>query len=144
MKEWKESKDDLREVTPDREMAESLLKMIEIRSDALKLLDAKKHTSIIVDGYYEIIKEAITALMAVDGYKTTSHEVLIGYLKEFHDAFSDYEIRFIDEMRKIRNKINYKGFFVKEDYLRRNMLEIKNITSKLTAILKNRLREKDQ
>ena len=74
MKYWKESQDEVRKVGSDREMARSLLKMIEIRMKALESLDRKEFSSLVVEGYYEIIKEAITALMAIDGYKTLSHD----------------------------------------------------------------------
>lgn len=139
MKEWKESGEEIREITPDKEMAISLSKMMEVRIDALTYLDSKKHTSVIVDGYYEIIKEAITALMAIYGYKTTSHEVLVGYLKEFYKEFSAEEINFIDSLRKLRNKIDYKGFFVKEEYLNRNLPEIIDIINKLKGILNEKI-----
>ena len=37
---------------------------------ALRLKDREEFASLIVDDYYEVIKEAVTALMAIDGYKT--------------------------------------------------------------------------
>ena len=40
-----------------------------------------KYTSIIVEGYYEIIKELIISLMYLKGYKSENHECLISYLK---------------------------------------------------------------
>jgi len=83
MKPWRESQEEIRKVKPDKEMAKSMLKMIEVRIRELELKDRKEFSSLIVEDYYEIIKEAIAALMAVDGYKTLSHEVLIGYMKEF-------------------------------------------------------------
>ncbi len=141
MKEWDEIKDKVKESIQDKEMAKSILKMIDIRIDAINLLKKEKHTSIIVEGYYEIIKEAITALMAIDGFKTTSHEALVSYLKKFYNEFGEYEIIFIDDLRKIRHKIAYKGFFIKQDYLNRNSLEIKNIISKLKEIIKKKLND---
>lgn len=142
MKEWREIKDEVREVIKDKEIAESLSKTVDIRFEAIKVLiekDLEKFTSVIVEGYYEIIKEILTALIAIDGYKTTSHEALIIYLKEFYKNFDDYEINFIDDLRKIRNKIDYKGFSLNPEYLKRNNLEIQNIINKLKTILKEKL-----
>ena len=93
----------------------------------------------LAEGYYEIIKEIITALMSIEGYKTTSHEVLVIYLKEHYKEFDEYEITFIDDLRKIRNKIAYKGFTVNQEYIKRNKLEIQNIIEKLKTTLKEKL-----
>lgn len=106
---------------------------------ALESLDRKEFSSLVVESYYEIIKEAITALMAIDGYKTLSHEVLIGYLKEFFPEFVDNEILFADELRKLRNNVAYKGFFVPADFVTRNESRIRAIVLKLLQILKEKL-----
>jgi len=139
MKYWEESQDDVRKVRPDVEMARSLLKMIEVRMKALETLDRKEFSSLIVEGYYEVIKEAITALMAIDGYKTLSHEVLIGYMKEFCPQFVDNEILFADDLRKLRNNVAYKGFFVPHDFILRNEKRMRVIVMKLLQILKEKL-----
>jgi hypothetical protein len=141
MKLWKES-EKVRRVKPDKEMAKSILRMIKVRMKELETKDRKEFASLIVEDYYEIIKEAITALMAIDGYKTLSHEVLIGYLKEFFPQFSEAEIMLTDQIRQIRNKITYKGFFVTPDFLDRNEARIKRIVIKLIQILEEKIVEK--
>jgi hypothetical protein len=123
-------------------MAKSILRMIKVRMKELETKDRKEFASLIVEDYYEIIKEAITALMAIDGYKTLSHEVLIGYLKEFFPQFSEAEIMLTDQIRQIRNKITYKGFFVTPDFLDRNEARIKRIVIKLIQILEEKIVEK--
>lgn len=140
MKDWEEVKDEVRKVAKDQETAQSLLKMMEVRSGSIKKLNPGEETSIIVDGYYEIIKEAITAVMAIDGYKTASHEALVIYLNKFYKEFDEYELNFIDELRKLRNKINYKGFFVNRNYLERNDLEIKHVIIKLKKLIEKKLK----
>jgi hypothetical protein len=141
MKLWKES-EKVRRVKPDKEMAKSILRMIKVRMKELETKDRKEFASLIVEDYYEIIKEAITALMAIDGYKTLSHEVLIGYLKEFFPQFSEAEIMLTDQIRQIRNKITCKGFFVTPDFLDRNEARIKRIVIKLIQILEEKIVEK--
>lgn len=139
MKTWQESQEEVRKIYPDGEMARSMLKMIEMRIKEAELKNKREFASLVVEDYYEIIKETITALMAMDGYKTLSHEVLIGYLKEFYPRFSDAEINLMDHLRKLRNKIVYKGFFVNPDFLERNERRIKIVMSKLLKILKEKL-----
>jgi len=77
--------------------------------------------------------------MALDGYKTLSHEVLVGYLKEFFPQFSESEVLLVDRLRQLRNKISYMGFFVDIDYLERNEGRIKEVVGRLLSILRERL-----
>ena len=135
MKSWKEAENDVNRIRPDKEMAKSLLKMMKIRLKATESLDKNRFTSIVVEGYYEVIKEGITALMAMDGYKTLSHEALVVYLKEFYKEFAEHETVFIDQLRQLRNKIVYKGFFVEKDYLDRNEKQIMEIVAKIRKLL---------
>ena len=141
MKTWEDVHDEIEEVTSDKEMARSILKMVEVRERELESKDKKEFTSLAVEDYYEIIKEGITAVMAVDGRKTLSHDALVVYLKEFYKQFSESETMLADQLRKLRNKIAYKGFFVEYDFLERNESNIKEIISKLKEILNERLTE---
>jgi hypothetical protein len=139
MKLWKDSQEEVKRITPDRQMAKAILKMIEVRTKALRLMDRKEFASLVVEDYYEITKEAITALMALDGYKTLSHEVLVAYLKEFYPQFSESEILLVDQLRQLRNKIAYKGFFIAHDFLERTEARMKAMVSKIKRILEDRL-----
>lgn len=139
MKTWQESQQDVNRVRPDKEMAKSILRMMEIRSEAIEVLSKEKFASVIAEGYYEIIKEGITALMAIDGYKTLSHEMLVAYLKEFYGEFSEQEIRSIDQLRQLRNKIVYRGFFVENDYVERNEKQLKEIIGKIKQLVMKKL-----
>jgi hypothetical protein len=139
MRTWKESQGEVRRVRPDKEMARSMLKMIEVRMRMMESVSREDFASLVVEGYYEVIKETLTALMALDGYKTLSHEVLVGYLKEFFPQFSESEVLLVDHLRQLRNKISYMGFFVDPDYLERNERRIKEVVEKLLSILRERL-----
>lgn len=141
MKLWRVSQEEIRKVKQDKELAKSILKMIEVRIKEVEKKDKKEFASLVVEDYYEIIKEIATGLMAIDGYKTLSHEVLIGYLKEFFPQFSESEILFIDELRKLRNNIAYKGFFINPNFIERNELRMKDIALRLKKILEERLRD---
>lgn len=140
MIEWEEAKNQIIKTAIDKEKAKSLYLMLKDRKEAVKLLDSSRFTSIVVEDYYEIIKESITALMALEGYKSLSHEVLISYLKEFYKEFPENDIIFIDEMRKLRNRINYDGFKVKPQYLELNKNNILHIIEKLDKILGMKLK----
>ena len=65
---------------------------------------------------------------------------MISYLKKFHKEFLEHEIVFIDEMRKLRNKINYDGFKVRPQYYEMNKESILKIIEKLDKILERKLK----
>ena len=140
MIDWEEAKNHIIKTTIDKEKAKSLYLMLKERKEAIKFLDPSRFTSIVVEDYYEIIKEYLTALMALDGCKSLSHEVLISYLKKFYKEFLEHEIIFIDEMRKLRNKINYDGFRIKPQYWELNKDNILKIIGKLDKILERKLK----
>ena len=139
MMEWDEESKEVSKVAKDEEKAKSLMSMATIREEALKNINTEQFTSIVVEGHYEIVKELITALTALAGYKIVrSHKMLIAYLKHHYTEFEEYEIIILDELRKIRNKINYNGFNVKKQYWERNKYEIRNIIKKLKSIIRKK------
>lgn len=129
---WKECVDGgiITKTIPDEERASQMLQMANLR---LKFWDRKladEFTALKVEAYYDIIKELIFAHLYKNGYNCTNHLCLIAYLAEKFKDF-DFEIQKIDELRKVRNEINYRGLKIKPDYLERNDLEFKNIIKRL-------------
>lgn len=122
--------------TPDSERSSQMIKMANLR---LKFWNKKiddEFVALKVEAYYDIIKELIFAILYKNGYNCSNHICLISYLKENVTNF-DFEIGKIDELRTIRNEINYRGFSVKKDYLSRNELEFKNIINRLNELANN-------
>jgi hypothetical protein len=132
-------KEHVKKISKDKDKAKSLLKMANLRIEFWSDMkfDAK-YTSIAVDGYYEIIKELLTALMYLEGYKSENHECLIAFFKQKYPELS-YEAGILHQLKKIRNDIDYKGFFVSADYLKRNRLEFKHIIEMLQKIIKEKI-----
>ena len=131
---------DLIKITPNKERAKNILKMVFLIEERIKLQDKEKMASLIISDYYEIIKELITAVLLVDGYKTLSHKDLINYLKENYKEFSQQEIIVLDNLRILRNRIAYEGFNIEDSYLKRSETLFKSIISKLKIILKKQLK----
>lgn len=129
---WKEcvEKGIITKIMPDKERAAQMLKMANIRLEFWKKEVASRYVFLKVEAYYDIIKEMIFAHMYKNGFNCTNHLCIIAYLKEKFQDF-DFEMQKIDELRKVRNEINYRGFLVSTDYLNRNLLEFKNIIRKL-------------
>ena len=129
---WKECVDEriITQSVPDEERSNQMLIMANLR---LKFWDKKVADEFIVlkvEAYYDIIKELLFAHLYNNGYNCTNHLCLIAFLKEKIKDF-DFETQKIDELRKVRNEINYRGLTIKKDYLERNELEFKNIIIRL-------------
>ena len=129
---WKECVDQgiITETQADEERSNQMLQMANLRLEFWDKKVDEKFVALKVEAYYDIIKELIFAHIYKNGFNCTNHLCLIAYLKEKINDF-DFEIQKIDELRKVRNEINYRGLTVKKDYLERNELEFKNIIKRL-------------
>jgi hypothetical protein len=131
---------DLIKITPDEERAISILKMISLLEERIKTQDKSKMAVLIISDYYEIIKELITAILLIDGYKTLSHKDLIDYLEYKYSQFNANDISLMNDLRVLRNRIAYEGFLIDMSYLSRNESLFKDIVNKLKNILNVKLK----
>jgi len=134
--------DGIIKTAPDREKAKSILKMVETTLEMIDTIDSKKFSSHVVKEYYEVVRELITVILLLDGYKTHgegAHKKLIDYMEKNYGDFKGHEISLIDDLRVVRNKIAYNGFFVTDDYLERKKKDILMIIDKLRIIIYKKL-----
>ena len=129
---WKEctEKDIITRTEPDLHRAQALKKMADTRLEFWNTKIDDRFTALKIEAYYEIIKELVLAHIYKKGYNCTNHLCLIAYLKKQFSGF-DFEIQKINELRKVRNEISYRGFQVKKDYLKRNKAEFEHIIREL-------------
>jgi hypothetical protein len=132
---------DLIKITPDNERAKSILSMVSLIEERIKNQDKAKFTSLIIADYYEIIKELITALLLIDGYKTLSPKDLIDYLNEnYSEEIDASNLSVLDSLRILRNRIAYEGFFIEQSYLNRNQDNFNRIVQKLKHLIGKKLK----
>ena len=134
--------DSIIRITPNKEKALSILKMVEKTTKMIEKIDLNEFPSNVTKEYYEVIREMITIVLLLDGYKTIgegAHKRQIEYLEDNYRQFEKSEITLIDDFRKIRNKVAYDGFFVKEDYIKRKLAAITSIIEKLRKIINKKL-----
>ena len=74
------------------------------------------------------------ALLLKHGLKSDNHECLISFFKDKFPQY-DYEAKAIYQLKEVRNRVTYDGVFVKEDYIKRNVLEFKNIITLLDNLI---------
>jgi len=128
-------RESIREIEVDYEKIKSLLKMSEVRAGFLKKQKYDDKTcSIITEGYYEIIKELLVALLLKNGLKSENHECLISFFKMKYTQY-EYESLMIYQLKNIRNRISYDGMFVEKDYLDKNKLEFEHIIEILKKLI---------
>jgi len=132
-------KENVKRKRQDPEEAKALLKMTEKREAYINAIkNTRNFTSLIIEDYYEIIKELITAIMSSDGYKSYSHECLIIFMEKFYNLSKSHLV-LIDQLRRIRNDINYRGISVDYSYLERNENSIKEIIIELKKHIKGKI-----
>ena len=141
MMEWEKcvAEKVIRRVEPDKDRARNILKMVELRQkfwDSLMPIINSDFYSLLTEGYYEIIKELLTAYVNLKGLESSNHECLIRFFLKENPSLN-VEAEKIDELRRVRNKIDYRGFFVKEGFFERNKLEYQHIIK----LLKDKIKE---
>ena len=109
--------------------------LLKMAKDRLEDISKETKTYKIVEQYYEVIKELITALMYSDGFKTLSHKSLIYYLQQNYKELTKEEIILADELRKLRNNIVYYGQTVDNSFLINKEKLIIQIINKLIKLM---------
>jgi len=130
--------EDIFKITKEKERAKDLFDMANERLDILKILPKDKPFKIIEE-YYEIIKELLTAIIYLDGYKTLSHIKLIEYFSSNYKDLNETQLKLVDTLRKFRIGIMYYGRKINKDFLINNEFEIKQIIKLLTKLVKNKI-----
>ncbi len=136
---WDESSEKVSKIRPDNEKAKALLKMTELHEKRAQITPLPDMATLLVEEYYEIVKELITAITSCDGWKTTSHELLVGYLAKFYREFTTAEIALIDQLRQMRNDIDYRGIMINPEYVERNQVAIIDVIAKLKDVTNKRI-----
>ncbi len=132
----------IRKVDYDEDKVKSMLKLCRARLKVVEKIDLDEETaSIIAEGFYEIIKELLTALLLTLELKSDNHECLIAFFRKNYPAM-EYEAQAIYELKNVRNAIDYEGLFVKPLYIKGNKLEIVHIIQFLTSEVEERLKNR--
>ena len=122
-------RDEIFKISPDERRSDALKRLAENRKIHLKDL---KEPYRIIEEYYEIIKELITAFMYKKGFKTLSHKALVEFAKYNMKELTTREISLVDELRIKRNNIVYYGETVTDNFLKTRRQAIDVIINKLS------------
>ena len=116
----------IRNKRPDPSMAKDLVAGSNKRFKLLvSISEEDDFSNFIIENSYDVLRELIESKLSNDGYKSSTHKDTIQFLSKFdiHPA----EIKFLDEMRKIRNNIKYEGKYFDLEYA----LKVKEFTIRM-------------
>lgn len=123
----------------DIELAKSLRNNLIDRAKKVIKLNETEFSTIIFENLYDSFREICDAILALDGYKSYSHEASIIYLKKY--KVEDSVLVQFDDIRFKRNSSKYYG----KKLSKKDVLEIKTFYkryfNKLLNILNKRLKE---
>ena len=116
----------------DFNKAKELLALTNHKLEFWKSVEDKeqKYPSLFIEGNYEIIKELVSAILCMDGWKADNHDCLFQYLIEKRNEL-ELDFEYLAELRKLRNKIDYHGTKVSYDIWKQNKLKIQLIINVL-------------
>jgi len=131
----------VKKIKENPEQAKALLQLAKRRLESIEKRRKDEYPQLLIESYYEAIKELISSLLTIHGYKSYSHECLVSFLKEYYPDFLDnFQLHFLDSMRKLRSDIQYRGRDIADDYLERNSSTIEKIIEILLNIIQKELK----
>ena len=134
--DWEEccKKRFVKDISKDSEFVNSLIKTSEnkLKSEGKLIIDETTASSKISLAY-DSLRELLEALSIKNGYKIYNHECYTAYLKEILNK-GDFGEEF-DELRKIRNSINYYGKEISIEDAKDTLERIKNLRKLILEIL---------
>ena len=125
-------------VNQDEGKARSILSSSEMTLERIAETNEEKFPSNLIKDYYDVIRELISAILILEGYKATgenAHKAQIEYFSANYKILNAEDIILITELRITRNNISYEGLQITADYLKSNVSEIKLIIEKLKKVL---------
>ena len=125
----------IRKISVDRERIKSITNKVEKRLKRIRNTEINVETvELVVEDYYEIIKELLVAYLLKNGLRSGNHQCLISY---FYKQNPDYEkeTQLILQMSFFRNRLNYYGEDIPMEFYQNNKQEFKNITKILRNLL---------
>ena len=133
----------IRIVEKDEEKIKSIIDTANYRLNFIKSNKAtKENVSFIVEGYYEIIKELLVALLLKNGLKSSNHQCLISFFNKEYPHY-EFEVNLISQMSYLRNRLNYYGEKIDFDFYDKNRVEFDKIVALLKKLVKSSKLEKD-
>lgn len=131
------AKGDVKRQSKDSALALALVRsgLDRIRK-ALSEEQTKDNAKYILENAYEGLRELADARLALDGFKSYSHEASISFLEKF-PSFGAGELEYFDRLRYLRNGIKYYGLLVSVGEAKESLAFAEKMKIKLKALVKS-------
>jgi len=117
----------IRNVKIDKERIASITRKAMLRlKRARKTEIAIENVSFVVEDYYEVIKELLTAYLLKYGLRSKNHQCLISYFYKENLGYES-ESFLISQMSFFRNRLNYYGEDIPMEFYKKNKEEFERI-----------------
>lgn len=134
---WKKcEREFIRKVQIDLERVESIKKTALLRLNRAKITKVTpENISLIVDDYYEVIKELLVAYLLKNGLRSKNHQCLISYFYK-QNSERGIEALLLQQMSFFRNRLQYYGEKVPSEFYKDKKKEIEDLIKFLLELLK--------
>ncbi len=105
--------------------------------DRFDFFSTKEANIFALEGIYESILELCHSLLSLEGFKTSSHECVIDFLRG--RCLNDYETELLDKLRKRRHGTKYYGEMLGDAVVMKNIEHGKMLFQKLKSFVEKRL-----
>ncbi len=133
--DWRECENNfLKNIERDPSKIKSLLETAKQRYHfVIKIEVSPQNISFVIEGYYEVIKELLTALLLQKGLRSKNHQCLISY---FYKNYKEYEAEayLIAQMSYLRNRLDYYGEQIEFSFYEKNKKNIEKIIKILNEL----------
>ena len=124
----------VKKVSPDYELAKSLIDDSHERFKTAEKLDAKDFSKLVFENVYDSLRDILDAILAVRGFKSYSHEASIAFLKR--GGIEESTILELDNFRHLRNSSKYYGKKISADSAAEILRFYKKHANKFEALFK--------
>ena len=126
----------LRKVSLDIERVKSIQKMALLRLSRARATKVSSYkVSLIVEDYYEVIKELLVAYLLKNGLRAKNHQCLISYFYK-RNPDKEREANLIGQMSFFRNRLGYYGEKIPYDFYKDKKEEFEHLVDVLLELLK--------
>jgi hypothetical protein len=116
---------------PDMLKAQDLVDQAQARFDHYRVQPfSKKTCTFVIEGLYESIRQLLDACLALEGYKSYSHESVIAFAYE-KNILNHREAILLDLLRINRNTTHYYGKLMTWEYAEKTLPEAIALFDKL-------------
>ena len=127
---------EVKKTSSDKALASSLIKDMFGRIKDISSLNILKFPKITFENIYDSLRDFADSVLAIEGFKSYSHQASFSYLKKFD--FAEETLETLDRFRYKRNGSKYYGQEISGEEAKEILEFYKKIKSKIEEILKSK------